>query len=78
MLNKPMKDFDSTLLSQHIFPYVGDYQFRYIAGVDKTFYKAYTSVFPTRETYYNVDTLDHAKLCFKDICLRFTREEEVI
>jgi hypothetical protein len=50
-----------------IFPFVGDYQFRFVAGVHPTFYQAYSITFPKKQTYYNLSTLDHAKLCYEEI-----------
>jgi hypothetical protein len=61
-----MNDVPLEVLMNFIVPYVGDHQFRYVAAVNRKFYAAYTSVYNERNTYYNLSSLDHAKLCYED------------
>jgi hypothetical protein len=39
-----MEHLNIEILKEHILPYVGGYQFRFVAGVNRTFYSAYTMV----------------------------------
>ena len=38
------------VIMENILPFVGDYQFRFVAGVDRTFYMAYTQKYPSKRT----------------------------
>jgi hypothetical protein len=53
-------------LLQHIFSFVGDKQYRFIASVNHTFYKAYTALYPKRITYCNASTMEHMLLCYNE------------
>ena len=59
------------LFTSHILPYVGDNQFRYIAGVDRSFREAYSKLYPRKQTHWNViATLKHVQLCYKDLLVQ--------
>jgi hypothetical protein len=40
-----MDDFDTDILIRHVMPFVGTNQFRFVAGVNRKFYWAYTAAF---------------------------------
>jgi hypothetical protein len=40
------------ILMNGILPFIGEYHFRYIAGIDRQFYRAYTNLYPRKETYF--------------------------
>jgi hypothetical protein len=56
--------FDNDLILQHILSYVGNYQYLFVANVNCIFRNAYTTLFPTKETYYNASTMEHTRLCY--------------
>jgi hypothetical protein len=39
------------ILAYEILAFIGDYHFRYIAGVNRQFYRAYTTIYPSKKTY---------------------------
>ena len=65
-------------LSECIMPYVGLHHFRFVAGVNRSFYTAYTTfaanairhrnlpINRDRFTFMNVSTTEHAKICHED------------
>lgn len=57
-----MKD----VLIAHVLPYVGDYQFRFVAAVNKSMYHAYTTAFPSKETKFIDDTKEMADVCVRE------------
>jgi hypothetical protein len=59
-----MKVFEDEFLLQNILHYVGDYQFQFLASVNRSFYEAYTTVYAQKQTYYNDTTMEHAKVCY--------------
>jgi hypothetical protein len=59
-----MNVFEDEFLLQNIMHYVGDYQFQFLATVNRSFYQAYTTVFAQNQTYYNDTTMEHAKVCY--------------
>jgi ankyrin repeat protein len=66
--NKRTMDlFHNDFLLQHIVGYVGDHQFRFIAGISHNFYQAYTTVHSRKVTYYNVTSKELAKFCHDDM-----------
>lgn len=49
-----MDNIHNDILAYAILPFIGDYHFRYIAMVNRQFYKAYTTIYPSKKTYvYN-------------------------
>jgi hypothetical protein len=46
-------EFPFVLLSKHIFPFVGNHQYRFVGGVCQSFEKAYSSQFPEKATRFN-------------------------
>jgi hypothetical protein len=61
-----MEVLDDEFLLPCILQYVGDHQFRFVAGVNRCFYQAYTDLFHKKETQYNLNTLKHAKICYDE------------
>ena len=61
------------ILIDHILPYVGEYQFRFIALVNRYMYDVYTTAFPSKSTKFNDDTKE-----LTDICIREFRSEQNI
>ena len=59
-------DEDDSLL-KNILSYVGDFQFLFIGSVNPTFEKSYASLFPTKSTYINASTIEHAMFCWNNI-----------
>jgi hypothetical protein len=58
-----MEYLSMELLTDYVMPYVGGNEFRFIAGVNRSFYQAYTTTFPDRRrTIVNVSTVSHAKI----------------
>jgi hypothetical protein len=58
------------ILIEHILPYVGGYQFRFVAGVNRTFYSAYTSMsnFPKNQTSVTcIKTMELFQFCFAEM-----------
>lgn len=74
-----MEILTDEILMNGIFPFIGEYHFRYIAGINRQFRRAYTNLYPRKETYFlngNMAALhDEAmnyipseiKLCLKEI-----------
>jgi hypothetical protein len=62
-----MEDLHIDILIVRILPFVGDYQFRYVAGVNRKFHEAYTFAFPKKRSHYNANTIEHAKICHEDM-----------
>jgi hypothetical protein len=62
-----MEVLDDEFMLRNILQYVGDHHFRFVAGVNRCFYQAYTDMFPKKATHYNVNTLKHAKICYDEI-----------
>ena len=59
-----------------IVEFIGPYQFRFVAGINKSFHTAYLLAFASnKSTYLNASTLSHAKICYKEIrlCGNFDR-----
>jgi Ankyrin repeats (many copies) len=59
------------ILKEYIMPYVGNHQFRFVAGVSRTFYEAYVTANTNNlveytVTEYNLSTMEHAKICYDE------------
>jgi hypothetical protein len=61
-----LEDIPSELFIQHILPFVGDHQYRFVAAVNRNFHTAYVTAFPKKVTHNNVSTIEHAKICFDE------------
>ena len=64
-----MEDLSSDLLTDFIFRYVGDKQFRFIAAVNRTFYTAYTSTYAKKRTSRhanNINTIERLRIFIHD------------
>jgi hypothetical protein len=57
---------DDSLL-RNIFSFVGDYQYRFVGGVNRAFQKSYVSLHPHKQTHCNASTVAHAKIGWNDI-----------
>jgi hypothetical protein len=69
-VNAMMENVSIDLLIDHIFPYVGDYQYRFVACVNHLFYNAYTTVFPKKRTSKRcnvIDTIPIAQIYVQEI-----------
>jgi hypothetical protein len=62
-----LEDIPSELFIQHILPFVGRHQYRFVAAVNRNFHTAYVTAFPKKVTCFNVSTIEHAKICFLEI-----------
>jgi hypothetical protein len=59
-----MSPFTSIDIVQQIVSFVGRYQYRFIATINKDFKAAYLKQFNyDRRTYYNASTINHARIC---------------
>jgi hypothetical protein len=52
------------ILAHYVVPYLPENQFLFAASVNHKFLFAYTDKYPKKVTYYNVDTIEHAKVCY--------------
>lgn len=59
-----------------ILSFVGNFQYRWIGSVNRTFNKVYVELFPWKYTYYSAMTLGHAKTCFQESYKRQTLYEQ--
>jgi hypothetical protein len=65
-----MEHLNIEILTEQIMPYVGADQFRFVAGVNRTFYSAYTSVYshPLHRTSYKfINTMELFKFCYLEM-----------
>jgi hypothetical protein len=62
-----LEDIPSELFIQYILPFVGRHQYRFVAAVNRNFHTAYVTAFPEKLTFYNVSTIEHAKICYDDL-----------
>ena len=60
-------DIPLDVWSQHIFPFVGSHQYRFVGGVNKSFEEAYCKAFPEKTTKLYVSSLEHGKICFNEV-----------
>jgi hypothetical protein len=55
--------FEDVNILQQIVSFVGQYQYRFVAGINKDFKDAYLQLFSDKhETYYNASTVKHAMI----------------
>ena len=53
---------------KHVLTFVGDNQYRFVAGVSRCFQQAYSDVFSeNKKTYLNASTEDLARFCWSEI-----------
>jgi hypothetical protein len=74
-----MEHLNIEILKEHILPYVGGYQFRFVAGVNRTFYSAYKLVFKRlkhRTSYQYITTMEQFKFCYPEMkkCVHWQRK----
>jgi hypothetical protein len=62
-----LNDLPLDVLANHIFSFVGDYQYRFVGGVSRHFENAYRQTFPMKTTQYRMNTIQHAKLCWSEV-----------
>ena len=60
----PIKDDD---LLRNIFSFVGEYQYRFVGGVNRTFQKSYLTLYPNKNSHFNASTVEISKYCWNDI-----------
>ena len=62
----PFEDHVDVL--KHVLTFVGENQYRFVAGVSRCFQQAYSDVFPASQTtYLNASTENIARLCWSEI-----------
>jgi hypothetical protein len=59
-------DVPFDLLTNQIFAFVGDHQYRFMGGVCRSFEAAYSVQFPSKLTCYIMSSIKHAKICYED------------
>jgi hypothetical protein len=57
------------LTARHIIPFVGDYQYRFVGSVNRKLHHAYSMTFPSKQTYVNMSTIPHSKICWNESTL---------
>jgi hypothetical protein len=57
------------LIACHIVPFVGDYQYRFVGSVNRKLHQAYSMTLPNKQTYVNMSTIPHSKICWSDSVL---------
>jgi hypothetical protein len=57
----------NVLLIDHIFPFVGSDQFRFVAGVNRTFRTVYSKVSPAKTTTITLNNIDCVKCYMRDL-----------
>jgi hypothetical protein len=65
-----MENLNIAILIEHILPYVGADQFRFVAGVNRTFYSAYTSMYDHhkhRTSYQYINTMELFQFCYAEM-----------
>jgi hypothetical protein len=66
-----MEHLNIEILKEQILPFVGADQFRFVAGVNRTFYSAYTSVYSHpllhRTSYKFINTMELFKFCYLEM-----------
>ena len=60
----PIKDDD---LLRNIFSFVGEYHYRFVGGVNRTFQRSYLTLYPNKNSYFNASTVELSKYCWNDI-----------
>ncbi len=58
----PIKD---DYLLRNIFSFVGEYQYRFVGGVNRTFHKSYLTLYPNKKSHFNSSTVELTKYCWK-------------
>jgi hypothetical protein len=70
-----IQSFDSLpadVLVNHILPFVGNNQYRFVAGVCKTFQTSYVSLYQKKTSYCYVSSKEQAQICLNE-CPMFKR-----
>jgi hypothetical protein len=62
-----MDNLPNDIMISHILPFIGDGNYRYIGLVNRKFRQTYTTLYPTKTTYYNGSTIALAQFCFQSI-----------
>jgi hypothetical protein len=60
-------NLDDDIWMNHILPFVGKNQYRFIGAVNRNFRVSYFTVFSPTTSYENVTTMEQAHLCCKDL-----------
>jgi hypothetical protein len=72
---KSFPHFDDHLM-QNILSYVGEFQYRFIGGVNQSFQTSYVALYPRKETYCHASSIERAKYCWDDIAACTIRDED--
>jgi hypothetical protein len=62
-----MDNLQNDIMISQILPFIGDGNYRYIGLVNRKIHQNYTTLYPTKTTYYNGSTIAHARLCFQSM-----------
>ena len=63
-----LSSFDNMDVLQLIVSFVGDYQYRFVAAVNRSFRAAYANEFRNNTiTYIDTSTVAHAKICYEEL-----------
>jgi hypothetical protein len=62
-----MDRLSEDFLREHVFPFVGDHQYRFVAAVSSDFRRIYLDTFPSKTTLYDaLSTVAQADLCYDE------------
>jgi hypothetical protein len=62
-----MEHLSEDFLRKHVFPFVGDYQFCFVAAVSTDFRRFYCDVFPSKTTSFEtLSSVAHAQICYDE------------
>jgi hypothetical protein len=62
--------FRNVDILKNIVSFIGEYQYRFVAAINKDFHIAYVQLYSNnKETYYNASTVEHAKICLESLSL---------
>jgi hypothetical protein len=61
-----LEEIPSELFIQYFLPFVGCHQYRFVAAVNHNFHSTYVTAFPETVTYFNLTTMEHAKICYDE------------
>jgi hypothetical protein len=49
-----------------IFSFLGDGYYRFVGAVNQQFHRMYMTLYPQQQTYYNISTIQHTLICFRE------------
>jgi hypothetical protein len=63
-------DLPVDVLANHVIPFVGVGQYRFVAVASRRLREAYCLRFPTKKTFYNMSTMKTSKICWDEASLK--------